>query len=61
LETLKENMVKTHILVFPKWENTFHMHVDASSIALGEILAQPGAGDLDHPLAFARRKISESE
>jgi hypothetical protein len=34
------------------------VHVDASSIALGAVLAQPGEGDIDHPLAFSRRKLS---
>jgi hypothetical protein len=37
------------------------VHVDASTIALGAILAQPGAVDLDHPIEFARNKISDSE
>jgi hypothetical protein len=37
-DTLKENMVATPILVFPNWEKTFHVHVDASTIALGETL-----------------------
>jgi hypothetical protein len=59
LDTLKENMVKKPILMFPYWENTFDVHVDASTITLGEILAQPRAGDLDHPIAFVRRKFSE--
>jgi hypothetical protein len=44
LDTLKEKMVTAPILVFPDWEKTFHVHVDASSIALGAILAQPGEG-----------------
>jgi hypothetical protein len=48
-------MVKTPILVFPYWEKTFHVHVYASTIALGAILAQPGAGGLDHPIAFASK------
>jgi hypothetical protein len=61
LDTLKENMVTAPILVFPDWEKTFHIHVDASSIALGAILVQPGAGDLDHPIAFLSRNILESE
>jgi hypothetical protein len=38
LDTLKENMVTAPILVFPDWEKTFHVHVDASTIALGAIL-----------------------
>jgi hypothetical protein len=61
LDTFKENMVRTPILVFPNWEKTFHVHVDASGIELGAILVQPGAGELDHPIEFARRKLSESE
>jgi hypothetical protein len=61
LDTLKEKMVTAPILVFPDWENTFHVHVDASSIALGAILAQPGVGYLDHPIVFESRKLSNSK
>jgi hypothetical protein len=61
LDTLKEKMVTTPILVFPYWENTFHVHIDASTITLGAILAQPKAMDLDHSIVFARRKLSESK
>jgi hypothetical protein len=43
----------------PVWENSFHVHVDVSSITLGAIMAQLGAGELDHPISFARRKLSE--
>jgi hypothetical protein len=61
LDTLKEKMVTAPILVFPDWEKTFHVHVDASVITLGAILAQPGVGDLDHPIALASRKLSDSD
>jgi hypothetical protein len=54
-------MVTTPILVFPNWRKEFHVHVDAYSIALGAVLAQPGAGDIDHPLAFSSGKLSTSE
>ena len=54
-------MVTTPILIFPDWKKTFHVHVDASSIALGIILAQLGEGDIDHPIAFASRKLSSAE
>jgi hypothetical protein len=60
LDTLKEKMVTTPILVFPDWEKTFHVHVDALAIELGAILVQPGAGDLDHPIALTSRKLSDS-
>lgn len=42
-DTLKENMVIAPIPVFPYWNKESHVHVDASCIALGVILAQPGA------------------
>jgi hypothetical protein len=37
------------------------VHVDASVIALGAILSQPGAGDLDHPIVFASKNLSDLE
>jgi hypothetical protein len=61
LDTLKENIVTTPLLVFPEWEKTFHVHVDALAIALGAILVHLGEGYLNHPIAFVRRKLSESE
>jgi hypothetical protein len=60
-ETPKQNMVIAPILVFPNWSKEFHVHVDSSSIALGAALAQPGEGDIDHPLSFASRKLSIAE
>jgi hypothetical protein len=37
------------------------VHVDASTITLGEIMVQPREGELNHPISFARRKFSESK
>jgi hypothetical protein len=37
------------------------VHVDVSSIAIGVALAQPGEGDIDHPIYFSSRKFYESE
>jgi hypothetical protein len=54
-------MITAPILFFLDWSNEFHVHVYASSIALGEVLSQPGVGDIDHPIAFATRKIYTSE
>jgi hypothetical protein len=58
LDTLKEKMVTAPILVFPDKEKTFHVHVEASFIALGAILVHPRVGELDHPIAFSSRKLS---
>jgi hypothetical protein len=54
-------MVTAPILVFPYWSKEFRVHVDASSIALGEVLEQPGVGDIDHPLSFSSRNLSITE
>ena len=54
-------MVTTTILVFLDWTKEFHIHVDASSVALGVILAQPGEGAIDHPISFASHKLSTAE
>jgi hypothetical protein len=58
LDILKERIVTALILVFPDWKKIFHVHVDASPIALGVILAQPGEGGIDHPISFASKKLS---
>jgi hypothetical protein len=58
---LKQNMVTAPILVFPDWSKEFHIHVNASSIALGDVSAQLGIGEIDHPLAFSSRKLSTTK
>jgi len=58
---LKENLSTTPILIFPNWENEFHVCVDASSISLGAILAQPGDGAMDHPIYSSRKNLSQAK
>ena len=38
LDVLKGKLASAPILVFPKWDVEFHVHVDVSCIVLGEIL-----------------------
>lgn len=54
-------MVITLILVFPDWKKEIHIYVDPSCIALGEVLMQASEGEMDHPIAFANRKLSQVE
>ena len=54
-------MVTALILVFPDWEKEFHVHVDASSIALGALLAQEGEGYIDHAITFSSQKLSTTK
>jgi hypothetical protein len=59
--TLKQKMVYAPILVFPDWSREFHVHVNASSITLGAVLAKPGEGEIDHPLSFSSINLSTAE
>jgi len=61
LDFLKEKMITAPILVFPNWKKEFHVHVDASCIMLCVVLTQPGEGGIDHPIAFASRKLSKKK
>ena len=61
LDTLKEKMVTAPILVFPYWNKPFHVHVDASGIALGIVFTQLGEGGIDHPITYSSRKLSTAE
>jgi len=61
LDVLKEKMVIVLILVFLDWKKEFNVHVDASCIALGAVLTQAREGELDHPIAFASRKLSKAQ
>eukprot|EP00253_Pinus_taeda_P012405 PITA_12405 len=47
-------MVPSPILVFPKWDIKFHVHVVASCIAVGIVLMQEGVEGIDHLIAFAK-------
>ena len=59
LDVLKGKLASTPTLVFPKWDVEFHVHVDASCIALGAVLTQDGGEGLDHPIAFASHRLSK--
>lgn len=39
----------------------FHVHIDASRIALGAVLVQPGEGKMDHPVYYASKTLSTVE
>jgi hypothetical protein len=58
---LKEKLSTTPILTFPNWSMDFHVHIDASNIALGVILVQPGEGNIDHPIYFSSQKLSQAK
>jgi hypothetical protein len=60
-DILKQKLNTAPFIVYPNWEIEFHVLVDASGISLGAILSQPEEGNMDHPIYFSRRKLSQSE
>lgn len=60
-DQLKEKLISTPILIFPYGKKTFHVHVDASSVALRTVLVQLREGEIDHPVTFSSRKLSDVE
>ncbi|KAL2621891.1 hypothetical protein R1flu_002096 [Riccia fluitans] len=56
-ELLRHALVSSPILAVPNWNKPFHVHTDASAFVIGVVLAQPGEGDRDHPIAYISRKL----
>lgn len=61
LDVLKEKLAFVPILVFLKWDKKFHVHINASCIALGVILTHEGGEALYHSIAFANRRLSKEK
>ena len=59
--TLKIKLVEVPILRFPNWSIKFHVHIDASGIAIGAILTQPGDDGMDYPIVYSSRKLNKAE
>lgn len=53
---LKEKLVSSPILVFSSSEIEFHVHFNASTIALGVVFTHLGEGDINYPIYFSNHK-----
>lgn len=53
-------LAKAPILWFPEWSRKLHVHIDPSTI-VRKILTQPRYDQLDHPNAYASRKLNKVE
>ena len=61
LDKLKRKLVEAPILKFPNWSTKFHVHIDASGIAIRAILTQPGDDGMDYPIVYSSRKLNKAE
>ena len=43
------------------WSTKFHVHIDASGIAIGAILTQPGDYGMDYPIVYSSQKLNKAE
>ncbi|KAL3691906.1 hypothetical protein R1sor_005557 [Riccia sorocarpa] len=60
-ELLKEKLSQGPILRPSNWNMIFHVHTDASGVAVGAVLAQPQDPKIDLPIYFASRTLNKSE
>ena len=61
LETITQKLSSAPVLAPPKFGKSFIIETDASKIALGAFLLQEGTDGLEHPVAFASRKLNKFE
>ena len=54
-------LTTTPILVAPNQSMEFHVHCDASNIAIGMVLAQKVNGKIDLPIYYARWLLNQVE
>ncbi|CAM6097605.1 unnamed protein product [Calypogeia fissa] len=60
-EEIKERLSQAPILKEPDWGKEFHLHTDASLIAVGAVLAQQGEEGIDSPVYYASRLLNVHE
>ena len=61
LNKLKACLTSALILKSPDWNKEFHVHIDASTYAIGCILAQPHEHNMDFPISYASRQLDSAE
>ena len=60
-EKLKIKLVEAPILRFPNWSTKFHVHIDASGLAIGAILTQLEDDGMAYPIFYSSRKLNKAE
>ena len=59
-DTLKKKLVEAPILKFLNWSIKFHVHIDASGLAIGTVLTQPWEDGMDYPIVYRSRKLNNA-
>ena len=60
-QKLKDLLVSPPVLVYPNFDKSFVMHMDASIEGLGAVLEQEQEDGKLHPVAYTSRSLSKAE
>ena len=60
-QSLKQALCKEPVLQAPDFRKKFILQTDASRIGIGAVLSQVGDDGLEHPVAYASRKLQAAE
>jgi hypothetical protein len=58
---IKHKYVEAQILVSPKWDMEFHVHMNASLLIVGALLAQNIIGKSDQPIVYVYRLFNNAK
>jgi hypothetical protein len=58
---IKQKYIETLILIPPKWDVEFHVHMDASLLVVGVLLTHNITGKSDQPIVYISRLFNTAE
>ncbi len=60
-DQIKQKYTEATILITPNWQLEFHVHIDASLLAIGALLAQNPISKYDQPIVYAFRLLNKAK
>jgi len=60
-DQIKQKYMETPILIPPNWELEFHVHTNASLLAVGAMLAHNPTGKYDQPIVYASKLFNKAK
>jgi hypothetical protein len=60
-EAIKQQYLDASILVAPRWDMEFHVHIDVSNLAIRAMLAQNPIGKCDQLITYASKLLNNAK